>query len=104
LHLFIVIINIALAFSVFLILYKFVPERRIRWRDIWVSALVGAVCFEIINILFTLYLDTFNPYSLIYGSLGAIIALLIWTYLSALIFLFFAKIAAVNLRIRIEQP
>ena len=104
LHLFIVIINIALAFSVFLILYKFVPERRIRWRDIWVSALLGAVCFEIINILFTLYLDTFNPYSLIYGSLGAIIALLIWTYLSALIFLFFAKIAAVNLRIRIEQP
>ncbi|MFC2050426.1 YihY/virulence factor BrkB family protein [Chloroflexota bacterium] len=103
LHLLVVIIDIALAFLVFIILYKFVPERRIRWRDVWVSALAGAVCFEIISIVFMLYLDTFNPYNLIYGSLGAIIALLIWTYLAALIFLFFAKISAVNLRIKTAQ-
>ncbi|MBN2463383.1 MAG: YihY/virulence factor BrkB family protein [Dehalococcoidia bacterium] len=103
LHLFIVIINIALAFSVFLILYKFVPERLIRWRDIWGSALAAAVCFEAITILFVLYLDTFNPYNLIYGSLGTIIALLIWTYLAALIFLFFAKISAVNSKIKAEK-
>ena len=104
LHLLVVIINIALASLVFLILYKFVPERRIRWRDVWVSALSAAVCFEAITILFVIYLDTFNPYNLIYGSLGAIIALLIWTYLAALTFLFFAKISAVNLRIKTEQP
>jgi membrane protein len=102
-HLWVVIIDIALAFLVFLILYKFVPERRIRWRDIWVSALAAAVCFEIVTIAFTLYLDTFNPYNLIYGSLGAIIALLIWTYLSALIFLLFAKISAVSLRTKTGQ-
>ena len=104
LHLLVVIIDIALAFLVFLILYKFVPERRIRWRDIWGGALTAAVCFEAITILFVLYLNTFNPYNLIYGSLGAIIALMIWTYLAALIFLFFAKISAVNLRIKTEQP
>src|SRR4030042_4945844 len=104
LHLLVVTIDIALAFLVFLILYKFVPERLIRWRDVWGGALAAAVCFEAITILFVLYLDTFNPYNLIYGSLGAIIALLIWTYLAALIFLFFAKISAVNLRIKAEQP
>jgi membrane protein len=103
LHLLVIIIDIALAFFVFIILYKFVPERRIRWGDVWVSALAGAVCFEIISIIFMLYLDTFNPYNLIYGSLGTIIALLIWTYLTALIFLFFAKISAVNLRIKAGQ-
>ncbi|MBC8275091.1 MAG: YihY/virulence factor BrkB family protein [Chloroflexi bacterium] len=103
LHLLVIVIDIALAFLVFLILYKFVPERRIRWRDVWVSALAAAVCFETITIIFMLYLNTFNPYNLIYGSLGAIIALLIWTYLAALIFLFFAKISAVNLRIKTEQ-
>ena len=103
LHLLVIIIDIALAFFVFIILYKFVPERRIRWGDVWVSALAGAVCFEIISIIFMLYLDTFNPYNLIYGSLGAIIALLIWTYLAALIFLFFAKISVVNLRIKTGQ-
>jgi membrane protein len=103
LHLLVVIINIAVSYLVFLISYKFIPERQIRWRDIWVGALIGAVCFEAITILFTLYLDTFNPYSLIYGSIGAVIALLIWTYLAALIFLFFAKISAVNLKIKNEQ-
>ncbi len=100
LHLLVVIIDIALAFLVFLILYKFVPERRIRWREIWGGALAAAVCFEVITILFVLYLDTFNPYNLIYGSLGAIIALMVWTYLASLIFLFFAKISAVNLKIK----
>jgi len=100
LHLLIVMIDIALAFLVFLISYKFIPERRIRWRDVWGGALTGAVCFEAITILFIMYLNTFNPYNLIYGSLGAVIALLIWTYIAALIFLFFAKISAVKLRIK----
>ena len=103
LHLLIVIIDIALASLIFLVSYKFIPERRIRWRDVWVGALIGAVCFEVITILFILYLDTFNPYNLIYGSIGAVIALLIWTYLAALIFLFFAKISAVNLKIKTKQ-
>jgi membrane protein len=100
LHLLIVMIDIVLAFLVFLISYKFVPERRIRWRDVWGGALAGAVCFEAITILFIMYLNTFNPYNLIYGSLGAVIALLIWAYIVALIFLFFAKISAVNLKIK----
>jgi len=100
LHLLVVMIDIALAFLVFLISYKFIPERRIRWRDVWDGALAGAVCFEAITILFIVYLNTFNPYNLIYGSLGAVIALLIWAYIAALIFLFFAKISAVNLRIK----
>ncbi|MBM3118256.1 MAG: YihY/virulence factor BrkB family protein [Chloroflexi bacterium] len=103
LHLSIVTIDIALAFLVFLIIYKLLPERRIKWRDVWASALVGAVCFEIITIVFILYLDTFNPYNLIYGSIGAIIAFLIWTYLAAFILLFFAKISAVNLSIKAEK-
>jgi len=100
LHLLIVVIDVALAFLVFLISYKFVPERRIRWRDVWGGAMAGAVCFEAITVLFILYLNTFNPYNLIYGSLGAVIALLIWAYIVALIFLFFAKISAVNLKIK----
>ena len=100
LHLLIVMIDIALAFLVFLISYKFIPERRIRWRDVWGGALAGSVCFEAITILFVVYLNTFNPYNLIYGSLGAVIALLIWAYIAALIFLFFAKISAVSLKIK----
>ena len=100
LHILMVVIDIALAFLVFIISYKFIPECRIRWSDVWGGALGGAVCFEAITILFIVYLNTFNPYNLIYGSLGVVIALLIWAYIVALIFLFFAKISAVSLKIK----
>jgi membrane protein len=97
LHILMVIGDVFLAFVVFLIIYKFIPERPVRWRDIWTGALGAAVCFEVVTILFIVYLNIFNPYNLVYGSIGTIIALLIWTYLAALIFLFFAKISAIKL-------
>jgi len=91
------IIAICLAFLVFLLLYKFIPTERPRWKDIWLGALVAAICFEIIKVIFLVYLRIFNPYNLVYGSIGALIAFLMWTYLSALIFLFTAKVTHVNL-------
>ncbi|MBM4446508.1 MAG: YihY/virulence factor BrkB family protein [Chloroflexi bacterium] len=103
LHLLVVIIDIAVASLVFLIIYKFIPQRQLRWKDVWSSAVAGAFCFEIITILFILYLDKFNPYNLVFGSIGAIIAFLVWTYLAALVLLFFAKISAINLRIKSVQ-
>jgi membrane protein len=90
----------AITFTVFLLLYKFVPDRRPKWKDIWVGALIAAISFEITKIIFLVYLRVFNPYNLIYGSIGALIAFLIWTYLSALIFLFIAKVTHVNLEMR----
>jgi membrane protein len=90
----------AITFIVFLLLYKFVPDIRPKWRDIWIGALAAAICFEITKIIFLVYLRAFNPYNLIYGSIGALIAFLIWTYISAYIFLFIAKVTAVNLEMK----
>lgn len=103
LHFLVVITDIALAYIVFLVMYKFVPELKLKWKDIWAGALAAALSFEAITILFILYLDTLNSYNLVYGSIGAIIALLIWTYLSSLVFLFFAKVSAINLRDKTGQ-
>ncbi len=90
----------AITFVVFLLLYKFVPDVRPRWKDIWKGTLAAAICFEITKIIFLVYLRVFNPYNLIYGSIGALIAFLIWTYISAYIFLFIAKLTAVNLEMK----
>ncbi len=90
----------AITFIVFLFLYKFVPGVRPKWRDIWLGALAAAICFEITKIIFVIYLRVFNPYNLVYGSIGALIAFLIWTYISAYIFLFIAKVTHVNLEMR----
>jgi len=94
------ILAVCLAFVVFLLLYRFVPGIRPKWKDIWLGALVAAICFEITKIIFVLYLRIFNPYNLVYGSIGALIAFLLWTYLSALIFLFIAKVTHINLEMR----
>jgi len=93
----------AIAFIVFLLLYKFVPDKRPRWRDIWIGALAAAISFEITKIIFVIYLTAFNPYNLIYGSIGALIAFLIWTYISAYLFLFIAKVTHVNLEMKSRE-
>jgi membrane protein len=91
------IIAVCLAFLVFLLLYRFIPSVRPKWKDIWPGALAAAISFEITKIIFLIYLRIFNPYNLVYGSIGALIAFLMWTYLSALIFLFIATVTHVNL-------
>jgi membrane protein len=94
------ILATGLAFLVFLLLYRFIPSNRPKWKDIWLGALAAAISFEITKIIFLIYLRIFNPYNLVYGSIGALIAFLMWTYLSALVFLFIAKITHVNLEMR----
>jgi len=98
------VLAICLAFVVFLLLYKFIPSRRPKWKDIWLGALAAAISFEITKIIFLVYLRVFNPYNLVYGSIGALIAFLMWTYLSALVFLFIAKVMHVNLEMKNRSP
>jgi len=93
-HLIMFLTNMILTFLVFLFLYKFVPNTKVRWRDIWIGALVGAVCFEIIKFFFVWYVGSSGYYNLVYGPIGALIALLVWAYVSAVIFLFCAKLTS----------
>jgi membrane protein len=89
-----------LAFMIFLLLYKFIPSNRPKWKDIWLGALAAGISFEITKLIFIFYIRIFNPYNLVYGSIGALIAFLIWTYWSALVFLYVAKVTHVNLEMR----
>ncbi|MCL0095224.1 YihY/virulence factor BrkB family protein [Dehalococcoidia bacterium] len=89
------LLSISLAFVTFLLLYKFVPYTRVRWRDVWGGALLAAVGFEAAKQIFVWYATDFAHYNLIYGPVGTIIALLIWTYISAVIVLFCAKLTSV---------
>ncbi|MCL0064625.1 YihY/virulence factor BrkB family protein [Dehalococcoidia bacterium] len=94
------LLSISLAFVTFLLLYKFVPYTRVRWRDVWGGALLAAVGFEAAKQIFVWYATDFAHYNLIYGPVGTIIALLIWTYISAVIVLFCAKLTSVYSRSR----
>ncbi len=92
-----------LAFLLIMLLYKFIPSHRPRWRDIWPGALMATVSVEIIRFGFIWYIKNFSQYNLIYGSIGAVIALLAYIYLSTWALLFFAKLSATNLRLRQDK-
>ena len=86
--------------GIFLIIYKFVPNTPTYWSYIWPGALFAAFCFETAKSLFLLYLDEYANFERIYGSLGPLVALLVWSYVSSLILLVGAELASEYGRMR----
>jgi hypothetical protein len=83
--------------AVFGLIFMYVPDVRIRFRDTWLGALVTAVLFTIGKYLLTLYLTKGSTASA-YGAAGSLAALLIWVYYSAQILFFGAEFTQVCVR------
>jgi membrane protein len=78
------VLSLALLFA---LVYKFVPDVSIAWRDVSIGALFTAVFFVIGKSLLALYLTTAAVGST-YGAAGSLVALVVWVYYSAQIFFF----------------
>lgn len=84
-----------LAFS-FAVLYYWAPDWEERqWRWLTPGTVVGIAGWLAASLGFRVYLNFFNNFSLIYGSLGAVIILLTWFYMSGLMLLLGAEIDSV---------
>jgi len=96
-----------LSFLTFLLLYRFLPNTKVRMADVWLGALMSAIAFEGAKWGFVWYVKTFPVYNAVYGTVGAIMALLTWVYVSAIILLFGALVtsryASYPSRVRGEQ-
>lgn len=88
------LISPGLTLVAFLTLYRFMPNTEVRFKDIWPGAALACVAFHGVSQGFVWYVQTFPVYNLVYGSVGAILALLTWVYLSAIIVLFGALITS----------
>ncbi len=74
-------------------LYRFGPSREdARWKWITPGSLFAAIALLLLTIAFGYYVAWFTNYSKSYGSLGAVVALLTWMYLSAYAFIFGAEL------------
>lgn len=71
-------------------LFKFLPDARVLWREVWPGALLTACLFSLGQEVLALYLVRFGAKS-VYGAAGSLVALLIWIYTSAQILLFGAE-------------
>ncbi len=75
-------------------LYRFVPNTPVRWRHAWAGGVFVAAGFEVAKRGITLYVSTVPTYSVLYGAFATLPILLLWIYLSWLIVLLGAVIAA----------
>lgn len=80
--------------ATFIVLYRTMPRNDVTWRDVWVGGLLAGLTWEAIRQLYGWYLANFARYSLIYGSVGAIIGFLLWAYLGAMIVILGAEFTA----------
>jgi membrane protein len=81
---------------IFALVYNFTPNHQpFEWKWITPGAVVGLVSWLLVSIIFQVYLNYFNSYSKTYGSLGAVIILLLWLYLTALVILLGGAINAI---------
>ena len=83
-----------LAFFSILVLYKWLPNTKVKIIHVVPGALVASICFILAQLGFIWYVSKFPLYNILYGSVGAIMALLAWVYISALIVLFGAQITS----------
>lgn len=85
-----------LIFSVFTLLYWLVPDLKLRFTSILPGALFATVGWIITSLAFSFYVGSYGGYSSTYGSIGAIIVLMMWLYLSAIVLMLGGQINAVT--------
>jgi membrane protein len=89
-------IALALVLLAFALIYYFAPDvKDQKWHWVTPGALVGLVLWLVVSFALKLYLYYFDRYSATYGSLGAVIVLLLWFYLSGASILMGAEINSV---------
>jgi membrane protein len=79
---------------IFALIYKFVPDVHIAWRDVWIGALATALLFSVGRLLISWYLS-YSTVASTYGAAGSLAILLIWIYYSAQTFFLGAEFTQV---------
>jgi len=76
-----------------MILFKTLPKRHMRLREVFPTALLTTLLWQLARSTFTLLLPHFN-YRHVYGSIGVVVALMTWAYASSALMIFGARVSA----------
>lgn len=91
-------INIALTFTIMTallaIIFKFLPDVKIKWKDVRAGAIFTALLFMLGRYIISLYIEKIGPGSM-YGAAGSLIVILVWVYYAAAILYFGAEFTQV---------
>jgi YihY family inner membrane protein len=96
------LIGAAVLFYSFSLLYMVAPRRMVRFRKVWLAALIVTLALQACQIAFVNYLPRFVNYG-IYGAVGSLMLLLLWVYVSGIIIIFGGCLCAARAQVREEM-
>jgi membrane protein len=83
-------------------LFYFVPNTPVRFRDVWIGAVVTGLLWRVVLEGFSLYLRDMSRFNVVHGSIAAVVMFLIWVYTSAVVFLYGVEFTAAYAHLRRE--
>ena len=89
------VISSSIFFVIFLYLYRMAPNAKVYLRDAVWGALFATIGWQVSSYGFSLYVNTMGNYSATYGSLGGVIILMLWFYISGIIIILGGEINAI---------
>ena len=86
------------------LIFYFVPNAKVRFRDVWVGAVLTGLCWRGALAGFSWYVRDLSRFTNIHGSVATVVVFLLWIYISAVIFLYGVEVTAANARLRRRRP
>lgn len=84
--------------------YYFVPNAKVRFRDVWIGAVVTGLLWKGALEGFSWYMRDMNRFTRVNGSIGAAVVFLVWVYTQAVILLYGVEFTAAYARLRRGRP
>lgn len=89
------VIIIAMMVIVFATIYKVTPARKIKFRNTIPGAIVSTLGWLIVSLGFSFYVNNFSHYSRLYGSIWTVFVLMIWLFITSIVFMFGVELNSV---------
>lgn len=86
------------------LVYYFVPNAKVRFRDVWIGALVTGLLWKGVLEAFSWYVSDMSRFTRVNGSIAAVVVFLVWVYVQAVILLYGVEFTAAYARLRRGRP
>ncbi len=86
------------------LIFYFVPNAKVRFRDVWVGAVLTGLLWRGALYGFSWYVRDMSRFNNVHGSIAAVVVFLIWVYTTAVLLLFGVEVTAANARLRRHRP
>lgn len=86
------------------LIYYYVPNAKVRFRDVWIGAVVTGLLWKGAFALFSWYIRDMTRFTLVNGSIAAVLVFLLWIYVQAVILLYGVEFTAAYARLRRGRP